>query len=67
MSPGRFTVMMLLYDKMEASRSRRPRRTSPRRPGVTRATITGLVDTLERDGLVTRKHDSGDRRMMLST
>jgi DNA-binding MarR family transcriptional regulator len=32
---------------------------------VTRATITGLVDTLERDGLVSREHDSGDRRMML--
>ena len=32
---------------------------------MTRATITGLVDTLERDGLVTRQHDSGDRRMML--
>ena len=27
--------------------------------------MTGLVDTLERDGLVTREHDSGDRRMML--
>src|ERR1022692_4675180 len=33
--------------------------------GVTRATITGLVDTLERDGLVRREHDSDDRRMML--
>jgi DNA-binding MarR family transcriptional regulator len=65
MSPGRFTVMMLLYDKMEG-------RPVPQTPadlaelaGVTRATMTGLVDTLERDGLVTRKHDSGDRRMML--
>jgi DNA-binding MarR family transcriptional regulator len=32
--------------------------------GVTRATMTGLVDTLERDGLVTRAPDPDDRRMM---
>lgn len=32
--------------------------------GVTRATITGLIDTLERSGLVTRVPHSGDRRMM---
>jgi DNA-binding MarR family transcriptional regulator len=65
MSPGRFTVMMLLYDKIGG-------RPIPQTPadlaemaGVTRATITGLVDTLVRDGLATREHDSGDRRMML--
>jgi DNA-binding MarR family transcriptional regulator len=32
--------------------------------GVTRATMTGLVDTLERDGLVKREPDPNDRRMM---
>jgi DNA-binding MarR family transcriptional regulator len=32
--------------------------------GVTRATITGLVDTLERDGLVLRTPDPEDRRML---
>jgi DNA-binding MarR family transcriptional regulator len=32
--------------------------------GVTRATMTGLVDTLERDGLVNREPDPQDRRMM---
>lgn len=64
MTPGRFTIMMLLYDKMEGV-------TIPRTPAdlagmasVTRATITGLVDTLQRDGFVTREHASGDRRMM---
>jgi DNA-binding MarR family transcriptional regulator len=64
MSPGRFTIMMLLYNKQDGS-------TIPRTPAeladmaaVTRATITGLVDTLERDGLVKREHDEGDRRMM---
>jgi DNA-binding MarR family transcriptional regulator len=32
--------------------------------GVTRATMTGLVDTLERDGYVTREPDPEDRRML---
>ena len=32
--------------------------------GVTRATMTGLVDTLERDGLVRRVPDKEDHRMM---
>jgi len=31
---------------------------------VTRATMTGLIDTLERDGLVRREADAHDRRMM---
>jgi DNA-binding MarR family transcriptional regulator len=65
LSPGRFTVLMLLYDKLGGE----PRPLTPadlaEKAGVTRATITGLVDTLERDGFVTREHDSGDRRMML--
>jgi DNA-binding MarR family transcriptional regulator len=65
MTPGRFTIMMLLYDKREAA----PRPQTPadlaENANVARATITGLVDTLERDGLVTREHDSGDRRMTL--
>jgi DNA-binding MarR family transcriptional regulator len=34
------------------------------RTGVTRATITGLVDTLERADLVTRTPHPEDRRMM---
>ena len=34
------------------------------RTSVTRATMTGLVDTLERDGLVRRAPDPNDRRMM---
>jgi DNA-binding MarR family transcriptional regulator len=32
--------------------------------GVTRATMTGLIDTLERDGLAKRVRDASDRRMM---
>jgi DNA-binding MarR family transcriptional regulator len=64
-SPGRFTVLMLLYDKFAGEPLPRTPAELADKAGVTRATITGLVDTLERDGLVTREHDSGDRRMML--
>jgi DNA-binding MarR family transcriptional regulator len=32
--------------------------------GVTRATISGLLDGLEKDGLVTRQHDPDDRRLI---
>jgi DNA-binding MarR family transcriptional regulator len=61
-SQGRFTVLVLLNrdperpvnlaDLAECSR-------------VTRATMTGLIDTLERDGLVRREPSAGDRRMLL--
>ena len=61
-SQGRFTVLMLLNRCSE----------QPSTPadladaaGVTRATITGLLDTLERDGVVTREADSYDRRTVL--
>jgi len=65
MSPGRFTVMMLLYDKIGGKPLPQTPADLAEKAGVTRATITGLVDTLERDGLVTREHDSGDPRVML--
>ncbi len=59
LSQGRFTVLMLLNRCRE----------EPCTPagladeaGVTRATMTGLIDTLERDGLATREADSQDRR-----
>ena len=65
MTPGRFTVLMLLYDKIAGEPLAQTPAELAERAGVTRATITGLVDTLERDQLVTREPDSGDRRMML--
>ncbi len=65
MSPGRFTLMMLLYDKMAGTSVPATPAALAEKAGVARATITGLVDTLERDGLVTREHDPRDRRMML--
>lgn len=60
-SQGRFGVLMLLNGCME----------KPSTPaeladaaGVTRATMTGLVDTLEKDGLVAREPDLDDRRVV---
>lgn len=64
LSCGRFMVMMQLLNKQE----NRPEAKTPAeladRVGVTRATMTGLIDTLERDGLVRREPDPDDRRMM---
>ncbi len=74
-SQGRFAVMMLLWG---GSLARQPAGAAAGRPpsgprtqaelaeavGVTSATMTGLVDTLERDGFVNRVPDPDDRRMM---
>lgn len=64
-SHGRFGVMMQLWG---ASHHPSQQGLTPAeladRTGVTRATMTGLVDTLERDGLVRRDADAEDRRMM---
>jgi len=74
-SHGRFGVMMLLWHGGEAAQQRGQGtgdcEGGPRTPaelaeaaGVTRATMTGLIDTLERDGFVKREPDPNDRRMM---
>jgi DNA-binding MarR family transcriptional regulator len=64
LSQGRFTVLMLLMDKADDN----PHPCTPAGladlAGVARATMTGLIDTLERDGLVRREPDPIDRRMM---
>ncbi len=67
-SNGRFTVLLLLSATVEEGSDRAP----PRAPaelaemaGVTRATMTGLIDTLEKDGFVRREPDPRDRRAML--
>jgi DNA-binding MarR family transcriptional regulator len=64
LSQGRFTVLMLLLDKAKNCAQARTPAELADLSGVTRATMTGLVDTLERDGLVTRAPDPKDRRMM---
>lgn len=63
-SPGRFTVLMLLLRKRdEAAGGLLTPAELADRAGVTRATMTGLIDTLERDGFVRREPDPHDRRM----
>ncbi|NJB68787.1 DNA-binding MarR family transcriptional regulator [Desulfobaculum xiamenense] len=60
-SEGRFTVLALLFDAPEG-------RMTPSElacgAGVTRATITGLIDGLEREGHVERQNFDGDRRKL---
>ena len=59
MSQGKFTISMLLNRDPDVG-------VSPsdlaERSGVTRATITGLLDGLTREKLVSREDDTGDRR-----
>ncbi|WP_404421470.1 MarR family winged helix-turn-helix transcriptional regulator [Nibricoccus sp. IMCC34717] len=66
MSEGRFTVLMLLGRRaiLEPEAKGVTPAELAEMSGVTRATMTGLIDTLERDGLVVRRPDAADRRMM---
>jgi DNA-binding MarR family transcriptional regulator len=61
LSMGKFTLLMQLFqaDSDGLTPSECAERTS-----VTRATITGLLDGLERDGLVKRQSHPRDRRML---
>lgn len=61
-SQGRFTVLMLLNCCSDVPCT--PADLAAR-SGVTRAAMTGLVDTLEKDGIVTREADAADRRSIL--
>src|SRR6266496_3207581 len=66
LSSGRFTVLMLLMKRCTLASEKgivTPAELADM-AGCTRATMTGLVDTLERDGLVKREPDSRDRRML---
>lgn len=62
-SQGRFTVLMLL-NRCGGSEPSTPAELAEE-AGVARATMTGLVDTLEKDGLVVRESDVNDRRTVL--
>ena len=74
-SHGRFGVLMLLWRSVQPRAAKllgaEECVPGPRTPaeladaaGVTRATMTGLIDTLERDGYVKREPDPVDRRQM---
>jgi DNA-binding MarR family transcriptional regulator len=65
-SQGRFTVLMQLARADCCSSSSTPAELADA-TGVTRATMTGLIDTLVRDGYVTREPDARDRRMITVT
>jgi len=58
-SQGRFTVMALLHRPWVESCTPA---SLAEESGVTRATMTGLIDTLEKDGMVRRQADAQDRR-----
>ncbi|WP_372072261.1 MarR family transcriptional regulator [Tistrella mobilis] len=58
LSEGRFVLLFLLRDRAEGLAPH----VLADRAGVTRGTITGLLDGLERDGFVRRRPDPEDRR-----
>lgn len=62
LSPGRFTVLMQLNRHPDLPETPA---TLADAAGVTRATMTGLLDTLEKDGLVRRSPAPADRRLTL--
>ncbi|UOF91554.1 MarR family transcriptional regulator [Fodinisporobacter ferrooxydans] len=59
-TPGRMMTLMALFNH---SRSMAPSELAER-IGVTRGTITGLLDGLEKDGLIQRMECCSDRRMI---
>lgn len=60
LTEGRFVLLFLLRQE--------PNGLSPfelaEKAGITRATVTGLLDGLEKQALLTRHHDQADRRMV---
>jgi len=61
-SQGRFTVLMLLGMECDEGEEVPTPAALAEQAGVTRATMTGLIDTLEKDRLVAREPDASDRR-----
>lgn len=59
-SQGRFLVLMML-DRVCVSKGMSPSEIAEKL-GVTRATVTGLLDGLEKDGLISRQMHPEDRR-----
>ena len=64
-SHGRFIVMMNLFDKENGVTHELSAAEIADRSCVTRATVTGLVDGLEKEGIVVRFPDPKDRRMVV--
>ncbi|WP_294996922.1 MarR family transcriptional regulator [uncultured Stenotrophomonas sp.] len=60
LSEGRFIVLFLLH----GAGGTLPPHVLAERAGVTRATISGLLDGLQREGLLQRRSDAGDGRRL---
>jgi DNA-binding MarR family transcriptional regulator len=60
LSEGKFVMLFLLHSQ---GGQLSPHQLADR-AGVTRATVTGLLDGLERDGFLTRHRGQDDRRMI---
>ena len=64
LSEGRFMVLCCLFSEDIAGHKDPSPSEIAEMLGVTRATITGLLDGLERDGFLERHHDAADRRAL---
>lgn len=64
LSQGRFAVLMLLNHRLTTFPSPSTPAELADQCACTRATMTGLIDTLEKDGYVRREPDAEDRRVM---
>ncbi|MCP3104464.1 MarR family transcriptional regulator [Myxococcus sp. K15C18031901] len=64
LSSGRFTVLIRLFSSLESEGDQglTPAELAEN-SCVSRATMTGLLDTLEKDGLISRQDHPEDRRM----
>jgi Transcriptional regulators len=61
LSKGKFTILIIMYSE-EKEEGINPS-VLAQKAGVSRATITGLLIRLERDGIIERKNDLHDGRM----
>lgn len=64
LSKGGFTLMLQLYDRVSGESERTPGVLADT-GGVRRATITGLLDTLEKGEFIVRKRSNKNRREVL--
>ncbi|ADO74482.1 MarR family winged helix-turn-helix transcriptional regulator [Stigmatella aurantiaca] len=63
LSQGRFVILIHLLDAEDAHKDGWTPAELAEHAGVSRATMTGLMDTLEKDGLISRENHPSDRRM----
>ena len=64
LSEGKFYVLCSLFSEEIMGHPEPSPSEIAEQIGVTRATITGLLDGLERDGFLERRHDIRDRRAL---